>query len=294
MKMRFVEDCNTKALESVEGFRNLVGIKSPNTYDLDFAAYRFNNPYFGYVEVENDSCFPFYMFSNNDDLVAQHYFWYGRNGYERASVREWTARAKKASVVYDVGSHTGLFSMLACRSNPSLNNVVAFEPTSRAHSRIMENLIVNALVDKVKVEQKAISDGEGTLSLMHYEDAYQIGTGASLLGTEKSMPVTRNEICHTISLDGYVRESGLVPDLMKVDVEGAEILALRGAQELISQGRTTILIEVLPSTVADVAALLPCYTLMIVDDEQNGLVPYQRELVSSYTNLLAVPPARGE
>ncbi len=291
MSLTFITDLNQKAENLTLEFRQLVSMRTPDPYDRDFYRYRFENPFFGFVEVENDSCASFYMFTNNDDLVAQHYFWYGRNGYERASVREWIMRAKKASVVYDVGAHTGLFTLLACRSNPDLTKAIAFEPTARAHSRILENLISNALVDKVDVEQLAISDKLETVSLMHYEDHYQIGTGASFLGTEKPFDVTRRETCETTTIDRHVELTGLFPELMKIDVEGAESYALRGARNVISERRTTFLIEVLPSTVDEVIDLLPGYHIYIIDDEGNGLRTYDREKIVHYTNLLVTPDA---
>ena len=290
MTLDFIAACNATTIGLLDEFRRLVATRLPAHEDGDFYNYRFNNPYFGYVDVENDSCSPFYMLNNNDDLVAMHYLWYGRNGYERASVREWVMRAKKARVVFDVGANTGLFALLACRSNDKLEAVVAFEPTARAHSRIMENLIVNALVDKIAVEQKAVSDMEDRLELMHYDDAYQIGTGASLLGTEKEMEVQRREICETVTLDDYAEEHGLWPDLMKIDVEGAEVLALKGAERLLSRRSATILIEVLPSTAGEVVQMLDGYKIFIVDDANNTLTDYDLQRIEHYTNLLVVPP----
>ncbi|WP_298956948.1 FkbM family methyltransferase [uncultured Methylobacterium sp.] len=289
MPLKFVADVNRRAEDLIEEFRTAVQGRLPDTFDEAFYRYRFENPYFGYVEVQNDACAPFYMFSNNDDLVAAHYFWYGKNGYEVASVREWVMRAKKAKVVFDVGAHTGLFSLLASRSNPGLSKVVAFEPTARASSRILENLIVNALVGHVAVETKAISNSEGEVEFMIYVDDYQIGTGSSFVGTGKAYEVRRRERATTTTLDAYIKATGLVPDLLKIDVEGAEELALEGARELLATRKATFLIEVLPETIDGVLAHLGGYKILLIDDHNNATIPFERGRVEHFVNILAVP-----
>lgn len=289
MSLTFVASSNARAAALIPEFRALTHDLLPDTFDNTFYKYRFENPYFGYVEVNNDACAPFYMFSNNDDLVAAHYFWYGKNGYEVASVREWVMRSKKANIVFDIGAHTGLFSLLACRSNPKLSQVVAFEPTSRASSRILENLIVNSLVGRVKVETQAVSNAEGDVEFMIYVDEYQIGTGSSFVGTGKNYEVRRRERATTIRIDEYIKRAGIAPDLLKIDVEGAEEMALEGAQELISTKKATFLIEVLPETIDGVLKHLSGYRILLIDDHNNATVPFDRRLVTQYVNILAVP-----
>ena len=280
MSLDFVHACNSRVFALLPEFRRTVCHKLPDTFDETFFKFRFENPFFGYVEVQNDACASFCMLTNNDDLVATHYLWYGKNGYETASTREWIMRGKNATIIFDVGAHTGLFSLLACASNPATQAIVAFEPTARAHSRIQENLIVNAFVPRVKAERLAISNRAAVLEFMHYDDNYQIGTGASYLGTEKAYAITRREICEAVTLDQYIQTSGLVPELVKMDVEGAEIHALQGAHDLIQRRKATFLIEVLPSTIDEVIGLLPGYRLYLIDDEQNVTVSFQRERVT--------------
>lgn len=289
MPLNFVPSANARAISLVPEFRDLTHDRLPDTFDAIFFKYRFENPYFGYVEVENDACAPFYMFSNNDDLVASHYFWYGKNGYEVASVREWIMRSKKANIVFDIGSHTGLFSLLACRSNQQIQQVVAFEPTARASSRILENLIVNSLVGRVKVETQAVSNSAGEVEFMIYVDEYQIGTGSSFVGTGKNYEVRRRERANTVTIDDYIKGSGLVPDLLKIDVEGAEEMALEGARDLIAMKKATFLIEVLPETVDGVINHLGGYEILLIDDHNNATVPFDRQAVTQYVNILAVP-----
>src|SRR5688572_26157283 len=70
-------------------------------------------PYFGYVEVSISGVPEFSMLSNNDDFVAERYFWYGADAYEPTSLQVWTGLARRSAVVCDVGSYTGVFALSA-------------------------------------------------------------------------------------------------------------------------------------------------------------------------------------
>lgn len=111
--LNFIETCNARAELELPYFRQRSHGKQPSIFDADFFRTRTNFPRFGYVLCENDNADPFFMLDNNDDAVAKHWYWYGVNGYEPTSMREWLNRAKFANVVFDIGSHTGAFSLLA-------------------------------------------------------------------------------------------------------------------------------------------------------------------------------------
>ncbi len=124
---------------------------------------------------------------------------------------------------------------------------------------------------------------------MIYVDDYQIGTGSSFVGTGKAYEVRRRERAVTTTLDAYIQATGLVPDLLKIDVEGAEELALEGARELLAARRATFLIEVLPETIDGVLTHLDGYRILLIDDHNNATVPFERGRVDHYVNILAVP-----
>ena len=141
------------------------------------------------------------MLTNNDDVIAEFYLWYGRNGYERTTIREWVRRLKAANVVFDVGANTGIFSLLSCFADDNPRKVVAFEPTFRACARVIENLNANGIIDRVKVEKLALSDQDGAIEFMHYENATRISSGASYVEGASHFPVQFRELCERITLD---------------------------------------------------------------------------------------------
>lgn len=229
------------------------------------------------------------MLDNNDDAVAKHWYWYGQDGYEPTSTREWTKRAKRANIVFDVGSHTGAFTLLAARANPGLQQLCAFEPTARAYARLVENLIVNSLLNKVRPERLALSHAAGPLTFNVFDDLYQIGTGNSYKTEHTSFAVRSQEACQATTIDTYIRETGVSPDLVKIDVEGAEVDALVGAIDLIGKRRTMFLIEVTPASLGAVARIFEQYRIFLIDDQSGQVIPYTGQTISDFTNLIVDP-----
>lgn len=285
----FIESCNARAQLELPGFRQAVQGQSPSIFDQTFFTVRTNFPHFGYVLCENSAADPFFMLDNNDDAVAKHWFWYGKDGYEPTSTREWCHRARRAGVIFDIGAHTGAFSLLAARSNPAITAIRAFEPTARAYSRLTENLIVNGLLGKARPERMAVSNQPGTLDFNVFDDLYQIGTGNSYKDEHTSFAVRSHELCQATTIDAYVRDNDIVPDLVKIDVEGAEVDALDGAADLVAKRRTMFLIEVTPLSIADIAARFSGYGIAVVDDAAGCLTPYDGQAIDGFTNLMVDP-----
>jgi FkbM family methyltransferase len=274
--------------EKIANFRRLKATTSPNVYDQEFYAARTATPMYGYVEVQNDDVRSFYMLTNNDDIIAEFYLWYGRNSYERTTIREWVRKLKTASVVFDIGSNTGIFSLLSCFADDQSRQIVAFEPTFRACARVYENLNVNGMIDRVKVEKVALSNQAGTVNFSHFENATRISSGASYVEGVSHFDVCYRELCECTTLDAYVANSGLIPDLIKIDVEGAEVDVMEGARELIARKATSFIIEVVPQTAEQVTAYFDGYKVMLLDDHLNRAVPWTGE-IAHHVNLLVEP-----
>jgi hypothetical protein len=107
-----------------------------------------------------------------------------------------------------------------------------------------------------------------------------------------------------VQLDDYARRQGRPPTLVKIDVEGAEVLVLRGCRELLAQGATEFLIELHPETMPQFGATarefldgLAGYRLQVLDDIRNPQAPVWSDDLSlalgdHQTYLYAAPPGR--
>lgn len=151
------------------------------------------------------------------------------------------ALAREARVVFDVGSNVGqaALTMLAW---DTVEEIVLVEPNADALSVAAENLVLNGLSHRARFVRAFAAERDGERVRF-----YAVGTGqaGSLYPSFADIPAAlgMSEMVPTVTLDALSRRYGLVPDLVKVDVEAAEALALAGAREIASHRRTRFFVE---------------------------------------------------
>ena len=169
--------------------------------------------------------------------VENELFWRGWIGHEPELMRWWARLALEAQCVLDIGANTGTFAFIAKALRPSAQ-VHAFEPLARIAAMMAENAVVSGL-DVVR-SQVAVADQSGE-AIIHDPgggNVYSASLRADFLPGRKeaySVPVT--------SVDEHCARFGLEPDLIKIDVEGAEGDVLLGAEETISRFQPVVLCE---------------------------------------------------
>ena len=144
----------------------------------------------------------------------------------------WDNYGKPGGLLLDVGSHVGSWGITWASASM---NVVAFEPNPIIYQLVNEAGLINKLTPKrFTVHPLAVSDKEGVARLT----APGIDGGmASIVCDFGSAPV--NEEVQTTYLDFFDYD----PNVIKIDVEGAEVDVLRGARETINKHRPVIFFE---------------------------------------------------
>lgn len=147
-----------------------------------------------------------------------------RCGDEPEYIRAMLAALNPDDVLYDIGANLGLVALHAARK---CRSVVAFEPDPAFFSRLERNRQLNPTLS-IEMLQVAISDRRASVPL--FTDGIT-GNSPSLVRQrgEKDALDVRAE-----TLDMLVENGGLPkPTVLKLDIEGAEILALRGATNVL-------------------------------------------------------------
>jgi FkbM family methyltransferase len=166
-------------------------------------------------------------------------------------------------VFYDVGANVGFFTLLAARLVGPRGAVVAFEPDPRNADVLRANVARNGL-DNVEVFEQAVADTTSRRSFVIAES-----TASHLADEDADEPAT---VVDVVSLDDFERvTSKRPPTVVKLDIEGAEVDALRGASRLIARHRPAIICEV-HGTEAEVRRLLEAggYRLRTLEDGESG------------------------
>ena len=177
-------------------------------------------------------------------ITAQTFF------IRESHVRTWlTKQLKPGHVFFDVGAHHGWDSMWTLPLVGKEGKVVSFEPSPanlailewhRKQNNFSEWLIVSKAVSEVDAEAEEFSLVDNGDSPMN---SLTSGAPGTLLMNGRDI---RKTSVRTITLDTFCRESELRPNLVKIDVEGAELLVLRGASQLLRDSCPTIILAVHP------------------------------------------------
>jgi FkbM family methyltransferase len=145
------------------------------------------------------------------------------------------------TVFVDVGAYMGFYTVYACRR---ARRVLAVEPNPMALAYLKANVALNNCHNTIIVP-KAASDKRGVVKLRIPKPAKRghIPTTASIVWSfEEALEID----IETDTLDNIVDEAGLdTVDFVKIDVEGAEGLVMKGAERTLRKARA-ILIEIWP------------------------------------------------
>jgi FkbM family methyltransferase len=162
--------------------------------------------------------------------AGEHGYWLG--SYEMRKRQAFEAEIKKGAVVYDIGANVGFYSLLASELVGAEGHVYAFEPLPRNVAFLKKHIALNHL-ENVTVIEAAVSDAGG-------EAYFNLGASTSMGHLAESGEITVEKV----SLDEMLAK-GLLrpPEYMKVDVEGAEFEALKGARKLLEKYRPVLFLD---------------------------------------------------
>jgi len=144
-------------------------------------------------------------------------------------------------VVVDGGANYGIYSLAAARLVGPAGRVFSFEPGLESFSVLRKNIELNCL-QNVRSFRAALADKEGTASLYHS------GRGPNSFSLARpEHGFCGSEVVATLPLNKILQqEKAEQVGLIKLDVEGAEELALRGALQFIVSSRPSVIFEVNP------------------------------------------------
>jgi FkbM family methyltransferase len=170
---------------------------------------------------------------------------------------------RPGDVVYDCGANLGLYDRFLT-ATLGASRVVAFEPSPENRRFLAANLALGGIADRVTILPMALADEDGVAEFQVDNVQTTSGTLSKVTAGGPSegrrnlrlSPLTAQVLCRR--LDTVVAEEKLPPpDVIKVDVEGAEALLLRGAAGTLRERGPRLVIELHGAAVArEVLSLL--------------------------------------
>jgi tRNA (mo5U34)-methyltransferase len=163
-------------------------------------------------------------------------------GFEKTELRFVEKLLRPGMIVLDIGAHHGLYSLLASKVVGRKGRVIAIEPSPRERRRLARHLRVNRC-SNVHIESCAIGSESGPAEFFVVNGACDWGNSLRaplVLGSTHQVRVEVRSIDDVLHRLGINRV-----DFLKIDIEGAELEALRGAARLLrGPARPAMLIEV--------------------------------------------------
>jgi len=179
------------------------------------------------IKVQNNKMY----IDLKDEEVSQSLLRYGVYGKLETKLVE--NLVKKRMTVLDIGANIGYYTLIAAKKVGRGGKVFAFEPEPSNYDLLCKNIKINKLHNVVPIP-KAVSDSANITKLYlspvnraeHSFCKYR-GTSATFVNVE------------TIVLDDFLKDK---IDFIKMDIEGAEMEALKGMQNIIRNNKKLILI----------------------------------------------------
>jgi len=158
------------------------------------------------------------------------------------------ALSREAKIIFDIGCNIGQSSLLMIHDN-AIQKLLLVDPNPIALSQAAQNLIMNGYSTKACFVCAFGSDKPG-----EELEFFTVGSGAagsmyaSHAGTAKKMNASFS--VSTTTVDALVEAYQIIPDLVKIDVEGAETKVLSGSEKLAAQQKTRFFVEVHSSPIS--------------------------------------------
>lgn len=149
---------------------------------------------------------------------------------------------KRDMLAVDIGANIGFYTLMLAGLVGDAGKVIAFEPVPDSRSKLSISVTRNRLDHIVQIESCALSSSNGQVQIVHDIDTINIG-GAHISEDAGLLP-REGTVCHTVTtrkLDEFQFNRRI--DFIKMDVEGAEGLVVRGAVSTLRRDMPVMLVE---------------------------------------------------
>lgn len=188
--------------------------------------------------------------------------------YEPSTFKFLKEHTPIGGTVIDLGAHIGLFSVVAARLVGPGGKVFAFEPTAFTRGVLEQTIKLNGVSDRVEARSEAVGETTGTANFFDSGDELSVSNSLISYG---SLSRSGTEV-KVSSLDEFVATRGAHVDFLKIDVEGAELQVLRGAEKtfemrpFVSLGLHPEPIATAGGTLGEIWDVLAKYRMSVTED----------------------------
>lgn len=196
------------------------------------------------LEILKDTYVKFYAYGDivrifySQQAIVKH-----KKSFEYDTLEKYINFLTPDSIVLDIGANIGLYSLLGSKFLTGKGTIYAIEPTTKTYSFLKKNISLNDIKNVIPFKL-AFSNKKSLVSMTppqkalnnNFQDSFnQI---QSVTGLEN-----KSDIIETSLLDDFINEQNISKvDLIKIDVEGAELLCFQGGLQLLNSDNKPMII----------------------------------------------------
>lgn len=185
------------------------------------------------------------MSLNLSEHMQRRIFWMGYYSEDIVSVLDYLITP--SMMILDVGANVGEITLVAAKRVGTNGRVYSFEPINKIASKLEKHVELNKLT-QVEIQRYALGNETKTQIPIYSSCGQQVsdkheGLGSLYSQNEEDHPV---QYVQLITMDDWVNEHLEINtiDLIKIDIEGAELACLQGAKETLQRFKPKIIIEI--------------------------------------------------
>jgi FkbM family methyltransferase len=177
-----------------------------------------------------------------------------RGGYELEEVAFARSRIAAGDHVLDIGANIGYFTVLMASWVGESGTVAAFEPVPANLQLLRRSVAENGFDERVQIHEAVVAEEPGDAQLLNADVRHAFNSGGShIVAATESIPRDHRRLkVAKLQIDALDLPRPVT--FIKIDAEGAEAIALRGAQALLRADRPWVLAEMNPELLQRVSA----------------------------------------
>ena len=173
------------------------------------------------------------------DMQVDKDYWLGT--YEQELQAALPLLVPAGATIYDVGANIGYVSLLLAKATGAEGKIFAFEALPANIQQLNRNVELNGKESMVTVVPVAVTDQQGQVKFLVHASG---GMGKAVGSAGRQDPYLSEILVDSLSLDDYVYKLGNPPPaVIKMDIEGGEVLALPGMTRILKEIHPMLLME---------------------------------------------------